>query len=91
MMDSILDELCKEHGIIIKATDGLLLIVCDDAGRMHPHVLKLGLLTEGRLEAAIMPIYNEVVKARVHAYNEHDRKAREIRQKIAEAKNATPV
>lgn len=44
--------------------DGLLLVQVDAGGRVYPHVLRLGLMTEGRLEQAIMPIYNEIVKHR---------------------------
>lgn len=60
----MIDELLEERGITPAVNDGLLLIRVDPQGRVHPHVLRLGLLTEGRLEGALMPIFNEIVKTR---------------------------
>lgn len=66
----MIDEMLEERGIEVGVADGLLLVVVDHLGQVHPHVLRLGLMTEGRLEAAIMPIYNEIVKHRVRLAQE---------------------
>lgn len=64
-----LPELCRDAGVNIAPDDGLLLIRVDKAGHVHPEVLRLGLLTEGRLEMAIMSVYSAVVRARVRESN----------------------
>ena len=65
-------------GVQIGPDEGALIVKCDAQGHVTAHVLQLGLLTEGRLENALMPIFNELVRARVRAYNEVQRVQREI-------------
>ena len=60
-----LDELCETSNIAIGPTDGLLLVRFTEDGRVLPSVLRLGLMTEGRMEASIMPIYLAINRARV--------------------------
>ena len=62
-----LGDLQKLYKIQIGEHDGVMVIVCDAQGHITPHVLRLGIMTEGRLEAAIMPIFDSIVKFRARA------------------------
>lgn len=66
----MVDELLAEKGVEVGKMDGLLLIQVDSTGHVLPHVLRLGLMTEGRIEQAIMPIYNEIVRHRTRLAQE---------------------
>ena len=70
----MLDELVKARGISLFESDGLLLIQFTKSGTVHPHVLQLGLMSEGRLEDALMPIFNSIVRERTMVANEMMRK-----------------
>ena len=56
--------LCRDAGIDLTEQDGIMLVKTDAKGGITAHILRMGLLTEGRMEAGIMPIYMEINKAR---------------------------
>jgi hypothetical protein len=60
----MLDELAKEKDLTLAESDGLLLVVFTKSGEVQPHVLRLGMMSEGRLEGAMMPIFMELMTAR---------------------------
>jgi len=59
-----LNEMCAHAGVTIGPNDGVLLLRATPDGQIVPHVLKIDNLTEGRLEAGIMPIYMELNRYR---------------------------
>lgn len=59
-----LDELCAHAGVRVGADDGILLLRATPDGQIIPHVLRINHLTEGRLEAAMMPCYMELNRFR---------------------------
>lgn len=62
-----IDGLCHSSGVEIGPADGILLIQVAPSGVVVPTVLRLGLMTEGRIEAQMMPIFNAIVRARMRA------------------------
>jgi hypothetical protein len=60
-----LDDLCVDCDVSVGPTDGILLIRATPDGQIIPHVLRHGMLTEGRLEMAMMPIYQEIQRSRM--------------------------
>jgi len=59
-----LNKLAEAVGFRAENKDGLLLLHTDGSGLVTPIVLQLGLMTEGRIEANLMPIFNSIVRAR---------------------------
>lgn len=60
----MLPQLCRDNGATIGPEDGVLLITVSPQGIVTPNVLRVGLLSEGRIEAAQMSIYSAIVRAR---------------------------
>jgi len=61
--------LCRDMGVDCDPGDGVLLIRCDSSGNIHPHVLRLGILTEGRIEQQLMLIFRRVMETRMREGN----------------------
>lgn len=79
-----LTELCRDAGVEIAPDDGILLVTVSKSGTVKPTVLQVGLMTEGRIEGAIMGIYHAIVVARGKA-------AHEARMRTAPAHHATEI
>lgn len=67
--------LCNDGAIPVDERDGLLLIKFTPTNEVVPYVLRLGLMTEGRLETAMMRIYTAIVQARGRAVNQMRKEA----------------
>lgn len=83
-----LQTLADDAGVTTAPTDGLLLIKFAPDGEVIPYVLRLGLMSEGRLERAIMPIYSTIVRVRAQA-NQITRREHFKEQQAAHAAEET--
>ena len=83
-----LQTLADDAGVTMAPTDGLLLIKFAPDGEVIPYVLRLGLMSEGRLERAIMPIYSTIVRVRAQA-NQITRREHFKEQQAAHAAEET--
>lgn len=78
-------DMALNAGIPIGESDGVLLILFKPPrGDIEPHVVKLGLMTEGRLEAAMMTIFSAINRARALQYQ---RDELQRRQQVKEPAN----
>lgn len=57
-------RLCDDAGATIGDDDGLLLIRFTPEGLVIPHILRMGMMSEGRLEAATPLLYHNIMQAR---------------------------
>ena len=64
-----ISALCRDMGVDCDPGDGVLLIRCDSSGNIYPHVLRLGILTEGRIEQQLMLIFRRVMETRMREGN----------------------
>jgi hypothetical protein len=76
-----LDRLCQAQQVVVPPDAGLLLVVTEPSGGITAHVLRLGILTEGRLEEAQMTLYNAIIRERAklaNAQRKHDYEMRHV-------------
>jgi len=65
-----LDKLCHDAGVDLPQQDeGVMLVTCSKEGYIRAHVLRLGIMTEGRLEMHQMTLYKALIAARARAHN----------------------
>ena len=64
-----LAALCQEYGIPVADGDGILLLRFTRGGEVLPHVLKVELMTVGRLDSNLMPIYQAIDAAQQQKRN----------------------
>ena len=60
-----LDAALAALGVPSDPSEGILVIRFTRQGPVIPHILRVGLMSEGRLNDAIMPIFQELMRARV--------------------------
>lgn len=78
-----LDDLCHDAGVPLpQSNEGIMLVVCSPTGEIRAHVLKHGILTEGRLEANRMVLFRACMEARAKAANEYMRAERAARSNV---------
>ena len=81
-----LQALADHADVTTTPADGLLLVRFAPDGSVIPYVLRLGLMSEGRLERAIMTIYSTIVRVRAQANQVMMRKQFEEQQAAHAAK-----
>ena len=77
-------RLCRDMGVDCEPGDGVLLIRCDSTGNIHPHVVRLGILTEGRIEQQLMLVFRRVMETRMREGNRIMRAQRQPQPQLME-------
>ena len=80
-LDKTIASILDAPAITPADDDGILVLLFRRSGPVEPVIVRLGLMTEARLEAQIMPIFNAIQIARAKAHNEAEQ-ARRLAEKL---------
>ena len=75
-LDKTISSIIDAGAVAPADDDGILVLLFRRSGPIEPVVVRLGLMTEARLEAQIMPIFNAIQTARAKAHNEAEQARR---------------